>query len=687
MVVRYRDPTPLLDSEKSTIQGLAGAIRTKMYGLDVREAIASILEKISTDKASYVSTPKEVFENLVELRKAYPNGNTGVFITADNGHWYIYNYEKGQWQDGGQYQATEIPDNDQASLLCFPYSQNWYVDYSNQKLIIPQGSQFLVTSTRYYPLDKLRHEVNLLKPIDGINSYNYVLFNINDQQFYVVDGQHFRNLSSRFQYIYCGLIVINGNYPNGGFDTLKREDKQSVGIIINDGENNRNQVQADFDKKQLIIPHSVSKVAGLNIFTWLNSGGTKTVDFDMEGYTEGQPFTNAVLFSKNTYEINLINTETYRRSNYNDMVLLGFIGIDTQSLQLNLTAQNKRQQGEFFDWSSDPVPPTVDWDNGKLTFPANKAYFVSTPNGYVAMNQQEKIISFDKTKATHFLFADLMSNNFIILETDTQNFIKSNDQNLVYLGVLFQRTRRNMLHYLSNVPGKSISILGDSISTFRGYIPDKNRTYFPNNFLDDVNNTWWMKLVNKVPSFSLNTNNSYAGSKMSPQEDQDAGGSGVERCEALDNGTTDPDIIIIYMGANDFVRNTPLSDNATEYVDTVPDGVDTFDEAYLNALDKITKKYPNAEIYCCTLPFQNKLIQGKLFIKNDLGLNIHQYNDAIRICARSFGAHVIELDETGFNMNTVNYVTGDNHLHPNKVGMKLIAQKVKHELEISLADS
>lgn len=47
-------------------------------------------------------SPKGVYANLSELQAAKPNGDSGIYITADNGHWYYYN---NGWNDGGVYQA------------------------------------------------------------------------------------------------------------------------------------------------------------------------------------------------------------------------------------------------------------------------------------------------------------------------------------------------------------------------------------------------------------------------------------------------------------------------------------------------------------------------------------------------------------------------------------------------------
>lgn len=105
----YKDSTALTDAQKSSIEGLATAIRTKMYGKDVREAIASAIETVGQPGADSYFTPKGVVANLAALNNTYPNGTDGIWITSDNGHWYYY---ANGWQDGGIYQASGIGENE-----------------------------------------------------------------------------------------------------------------------------------------------------------------------------------------------------------------------------------------------------------------------------------------------------------------------------------------------------------------------------------------------------------------------------------------------------------------------------------------------------------------------------------------------------------------------------------------------
>ncbi|TFZ27302.1 hypothetical protein E2P76_05845 [Lactiplantibacillus plantarum] len=136
MTTDYRDDTALTDTEKSTIDGLATAIRTKTYGKDVREAMATGLELAGTG-ASTTLTPNGVITNVSELNTQYPQGTSGIFVTSDTGHWYYWNGTA--WTDGGDYQSA---------LLDLIGKYNWLDnlnlltdDYSNSNdNILPSSS-------------------------------------------------------------------------------------------------------------------------------------------------------------------------------------------------------------------------------------------------------------------------------------------------------------------------------------------------------------------------------------------------------------------------------------------------------------------------------------------------------------------------------------------------------------------
>jgi lysophospholipase L1-like esterase len=104
----YRDNTALTDAQKASLVGCATAIRTKMYGKDVRDAIASAIEMVGAPGVDSYFTPKGVKANLAALQAAYPTGTDGIWITQDDGYWNFW--DGTAWERGAQYQAPENPD-------------------------------------------------------------------------------------------------------------------------------------------------------------------------------------------------------------------------------------------------------------------------------------------------------------------------------------------------------------------------------------------------------------------------------------------------------------------------------------------------------------------------------------------------------------------------------------------------
>ena len=130
----YTDFEDVDTSKLHQISELTEWMRTKGKGSDVREVIAQLFERtwlegtkegnanleVAKARGGFETlsgrlnnfdtaiqnvasgSPKGVFANLSELQSAKPNGDSGIYVTADTGHWYYYN---NGWQDGGVYQA------------------------------------------------------------------------------------------------------------------------------------------------------------------------------------------------------------------------------------------------------------------------------------------------------------------------------------------------------------------------------------------------------------------------------------------------------------------------------------------------------------------------------------------------------------------------------------------------------
>lgn len=56
--------------------------------------------------------PKATFATTSALQNAYPNGESGVFLVLENGHWYTWDIPSSTWEDRGVYQEKGISDYD-----------------------------------------------------------------------------------------------------------------------------------------------------------------------------------------------------------------------------------------------------------------------------------------------------------------------------------------------------------------------------------------------------------------------------------------------------------------------------------------------------------------------------------------------------------------------------------------------
>jgi len=234
---------------------------------------------------------------------------------------------------------------------------------------------------------------------------------------------------------------------------------------------------------------------------------------------------------------------------------------------------------------------------------------------------------------------------------------------------------------------KRLSILGDSISTFTGYIPSGNVSYYPK--ADDTRTTkvtvvsdcWWRKLQMAL-GMSLLVNNSYSGSRVSKggstaQADNVVGcGS---RCVSLHTGSgtsqVDPDIIIVYMGINDFNNNVGEGEyDGTSVLPTSNPLPSTFREAYAVMLNKMLTAYPHAEIWVCTLPQYT----DAAFPTNNSSIALAEYNKAIKQLAAAFGVKVLDWNASGLNWHS------SDNLHPDKYNHSVMANYAISQLEPSV---
>ena len=243
---------------------------------------------------------------------------------------------------------------------------------------------------------------------------------------------------------------------------------------------------------------------------------------------------------------------------------------------------------------------------------------------------------------------------------------------------------------LSPLEDRTISIQGDSITTFAGTITDGNAAYYSVNhkYVNTIDATWWGLLVNEC-RMRLIRNDAWSGSRISG-----AGASAMNntaRCAALKNVNSKvdtyqfgaPEIIVIMAGTNDVSGNVALgeigSTDVTNYIG-----------AFTMMLRNIKTQCRNSKI----VVFQ--LYRGNNYdYANTGGTHQYEYQEAMEKVCKIYGAHYVGPEHFGISYPNTNYFTCDNsmseygpptytsadYLHPNMQGMERVYAGVRAYLE------
>lgn len=266
-----------------------------------------------------------------------------------------------------------------------------------------------------------------------------------------------------------------------------------------------------------------------------------------------------------------------------------------------------------------------------------------------------------------------------------------------------------------DLSGKVISIMGDSISTYAGWIPNsqgiddgtgtlRHAVYYPDygSYLSNVNMTWWHKLIFDKFKAKFGINESWSGSFVGNNKDTNsattttchapgndtgpdtcmAGNTRIKRLSA--NGT--PDIIYVYGGTNDIAQpGTPgeslgTFNSATDYstVDITTSKWTYFVDAYRTMLQRMQYYYPKAKIIALLPTYCNSYYNRA---------KLDEWVEQIKLICDYFGVNYIDLRACGITWansaatrNAKGVQTlGDNNIHPNDLGHTMIADYVESE--------
>ena len=238
-----------------------------------------------------------------------------------------------------------------------------------------------------------------------------------------------------------------------------------------------------------------------------------------------------------------------------------------------------------------------------------------------------------------------------------------------------------------DLSGLKLSILGDSISTFDGYIPTDYNIFYPGSGdISTVEKTWWWQVMNAT-GMELNANASSSNTTITGDSLDTTGsapGCSTKRMIDLTPGDDGPapNILIVFMGTNNFLRSVELG-TFTEPSPQDEGVVNNFCDAYELMIQKLNALYPNAEIYFCTLLETNAgdvdEYPQSYPATNKNGNTIGDFNAEIATIASAYSYPVIDVHNCGITYETLDQYTSDG-VHPNTEGAKLIAEYVTNAL-------
>jgi lysophospholipase L1-like esterase len=270
---------------------------------------------------------------------------------------------------------------------------------------------------------------------------------------------------------------------------------------------------------------------------------------------------------------------------------------------------------------------------------------------------------------------------------------KTNDSAIEYdadTGCVLKCGSRFVVNRESQLYGKKLSILGDSISTYAGignYATASTRatsdgiwTYSGNlcrypqlNLLQNVCDCYWYKLLQHF-TMTLGINESIAGSTVVGSDS--AAISSETRIGHLDNNGI-PDIILVNAGTNDIGLGVEVGTFNTEspvnYTSEQIAALDcsTFADAYRAMIIRLQYHYPNS-LLIVLLPNYT----SSYYTPDEADV----YNEIVKEVCDYFGVFWIDARTSGITMfNRTNYLP--DGIHYNSAGMEMLYQNVKNAIE------
>lgn len=217
----------------------------------------------------------------------------------------------------------------------------------------------------------------------------------------------------------------------------------------------------------------------------------------------------------------------------------------------------------------------------------------------------------------------------------------------VQAGEAFQPVGTGM-HSRMETPlaGRRLSVIGDSVSAYAGYIPWDDYSYYGSEDFG-ASSMWWAVLAERT-GMELCRINAVSSSGVTvtpkdvPSDRQTAGNS--DRCKDLSSRSGEaPDEILMLIGVNDYLRGVSAGD---------------IERAYLEMIVRVQNAYPDAALHVCTY-YQCPTLPAE---------RLEELNGLLRDVAERSGVGLIDLENCGIIGDEPRTYLTDEELHPNERG-------------------
>lgn len=206
----------------------------------------------------------------------------------------------------------------------------------------------------------------------------------------------------------------------------------------------------------------------------------------------------------------------------------------------------------------------------------------------------------------------------------------------------------------------TVVILGDSYSTFEGYIPAHQAFYYPKPEkvpdLSKVEETWWHQLTTRR-NMRILKNDSYSGSTVCnhTRDGQPPESAFIKRMhvslsqEGIDG--VKPDVVLLFGATNDSWLDRAIGE--VKFADWTQEELRAVVPAYCHLLDYVTAHNAQAEIFCVI----NDVLKPEI-------------SDGLKKAAEHYGVKAVVLE--GIDKSNG---------HPTCLGMTQIAEQIERAME------